>query len=154
MKIYNLYWKISINDRKEYIGCAITPWHESWCNEVGLCRRLYCTEEEAKLLINSSPVFLLDVFSFILTFIIPWMSSYMNQVNGVLVQKKDWDSCTMNLDGHCFNVQTSTKLMRVFGQVSHSFSSKTKCSIRGSIEEGWWWSNGTTWLKMLYFWWK
>ena len=100
MNSYYSCWKISINDWREYNGCSITPWHETWYNEAELCRRLNCTEEEAKSLI-------MDVNSFILIFVIPWMPSFMNQLNGVLLQKKDGDSCTVNPDEHCFIILTS-----------------------------------------------
>ena len=50
---------------------------------------------------------LLDVISLTLTFIIPWMISYVNQVNGFSLWKKDRNSFTVINDGHCCNVQTS-----------------------------------------------
>ena len=66
IKIYNLCWKMTINDLREYNWCAITPWHESWYNEGELCTKLYCTEEEAKSLINSNPVIFTGCYFFYL----------------------------------------------------------------------------------------
>ena len=106
IKSYNFCWKIGINDWREYNGCAITSWHESSNNEAELCKRLHCTEEKVRLLTNSNPVTLLDVIYFFLTIVI-LMHSFTNQVNGVLVQKKDGKSCIANPNGHCCNVQTN-----------------------------------------------
>ena len=38
--------------------------HESWYKEADLCRRLHCTEEEAKLYINSNPVIFTGCYFF------------------------------------------------------------------------------------------
>ena len=153
MNSYNSCWKISINYWRKNNGFAITPWHESGYNEAELCRRLHCTEEEARLLISSNPVIFSGCYFFILTFAI-LMPLCMNQVNGVLVRKKDGDSCTLNLDGHCCYVQTSTNIMRVLGMWDIHYSQKAKSSIGRMMEERWQWSHGTTWLTLLCFWWK
>ena len=54
-------------------------------------------------------------------------------MNGVLVQKKDGDSCTINLFGHSCNVQTSTKFMISVQHVRHSFSSKPNVALEGEF---------------------
>ena len=126
MKSYNLHWKLSINDWNEYNAFVITPLHESCYNEAELCRRLHYTEE-AKLLINSNQVIFFWCYLFYSEG--GWKKDddgHMIPIDLLccifaLVQKKDGDSCTMNLDGHCCNVQSIEKLMRVFGHVRHSF---------------------------------
>ena len=107
MKSYNLCWKISINDRREYDRCSNTSLHESWYKGAELCRRLHCTEKEVKLLINSNSAIFTGC-EFFYSHLHNPHSFNTNQVNGTLVQKKDGDFCTMNPDGHCCNVQTST----------------------------------------------
>ena len=120
MKSYKLCWKISINDWREYNWCAITPWHEGWYNEAELRRRLHCTEEEAKILINSNPGIFTGCY-FFYSILCNNHALYTNQVYGALVQKKD-EALWIQTDTAAMSRQVQIK--EVLGHVRHSFSSK------------------------------
>ena len=102
-----------IMDTASHLGIRVGAMKQS-CAE-------YFIAQKKKQIPNKqqSSDFLLNASSFILAIVI-LMPLCMNQVNGALVQMKDGDFCTVNMDGHCCNVQTSTKLMRLFGHVRHS----------------------------------
>ena len=115
LQSYNLCSSKCINDWRDYDQC-IESWPEPWYNKAELYRELYCTEAEAKSQIESNQVAL----------VIPWVWKDTNQVNGISVQKKGGVSCTVIQDGHCFNVQTSLKIVMKIGPVRHTFLSKNQ----------------------------